>query len=73
MFLSFALLCETNVKFRRMQKKKKKVEYESGFITVVEAPSSCREREGVFNLHIVTNVVSDILSILIMKDSEQAN
>lgn len=44
---------------------------DAGFITVMAAPSSCRGNEGVFNLHNMTNVVSDVLFILIMKDSDQ--
>lgn len=45
--------------------------WDAGFITVMAAPSSCRGNEGVFNLHNVTNVVSDVLFILIMKHCDQ--
>ena len=68
MYVSFALLFVTNVKFRRMRKKGK----EDVTLDAVMDAHHLAEKEIEFNLHHVTNV-SDIVSILIMKDSDEPN
>lgn len=44
---------------------------DAGFLPLMAAPSASRGNEGVFNLHNGTNVVSDILLILIMNNFDQ--